>query len=152
MTPEQAAWAETWRERNATRYANSEKRSLVGLCGKAALEMKSVFPELRVASGFAVDKNGWGHEHWWLVAPDGSVVDPTASQFDVNGGVESYEEYDYRKHGPVRVGRCMNCGWDIMNDNELFLDVIARGGSHPPELCSRECEDSFARSLDWRNP
>jgi hypothetical protein len=71
-----------------------------GLCQMAAKKMVAAFPELRVAQGWAVVPavNGLARQqpipgavmvvgqrvritHWWCVASDGSVWDPTGDQF-----------------------------------------------------------------------
>ena len=69
-----------------------------GRCATASAAMVAVFPELRRVRGHYN-----GVPHWWCVAPDGTIVDPTARQF-VPGG--TYVEY----HGPDPLGKCMNCG------------------------------------------
>lgn len=71
-----------------------------GSCRSAALKMAAAFPELRVAQGWVSIPavNGLSRlqpipgaimvvgqkaraTHWWCVAPDGSVWDPTGDQF-----------------------------------------------------------------------
>jgi len=69
---------------------------LAGQCGDIAEEMAAHFPELRVVGGFVrvtkedVDKvytprhdlyDARLMHHTWCVAPDGMIVDPTATQF-----------------------------------------------------------------------
>jgi hypothetical protein len=64
-------WIENWLSRN----------NPVGKCAEATMEMKKAFPELtRVGGDFFCPK--WlQSSHWWLIAPDGSIVDPTIGQF-----------------------------------------------------------------------
>lgn len=97
-----------------------------GKCATATREMVAAFPELRRAGGFA--HVIWGRDqHWWCVAPDGSIVDPTASQFGL-AGVFQYEELDFNDpatRARVPTGHCMDCGGDVY------------GGA---TFCGPECE------------
>src|SRR6478609_5090804 len=79
-----------------------------GKCAEATAEMAQAFPELRRVAGFALAS--WGDDqHWWCVAPDGSVVDPTAAQF--GGVIFRYEEIELANpHRPIPTGACGNCG------------------------------------------
>lgn len=108
-----------------------------GKCDRATKEMVEAFPELRRAAGFA--HVSWGRDqHWWCVAPDGSVVDPTASQFGTRG-VLRYEELDLKDpatRGRVPTGRCMDCGDDVYNRDTF---------------CSPECE-AATTAYYARNP
>jgi hypothetical protein len=65
-------------------------RRIVGECQRACEEMRQAFPELELRGGFA--RTPLGRDlHYWLRAPWGTTVDPTASQF---GGLalEDYED------------------------------------------------------------
>jgi len=88
--------------------ASYKYNSTVGMCGKATEEMCRVFPELTRVPGHVYTMRG-RLEHWWCVAPDGSIVDPTYSQF--KGGVLQYELV--RAEDEVRLGKCMNCGAEV---------------------------------------
>lgn len=110
--------------------------STLGKCHLAAVEMVSAFPELRLARGHVNDAH-WGKRgHFWCVAPDGAIVDPTASQFPA---LMEYEEW--KSGDEVRVGRCMNCGEDIWRPM-TSLD-------QPPNnetFCDDDCYRDMARS------
>lgn len=112
-------------ERGGSGYAQ-----LRGQCANAAARMVLSFPELRVVKGHVfVPLWGTREQHWWLEAPDGSVVDPTEGQF--SAGIVLREEY--RDGDALRVGRCMNCGDDIL----AFSFDEAMRGKRP--FCSDEC-------------
>ena len=66
-----------------------------GMCGAAVAAMVLEFPELQPVSGFVdVEGEDWLKPHWWAVAPDGTIVDPTASQFErINEYVEAPTAY-----------------------------------------------------------
>lgn len=77
-----------------------------GLCEFVSRRMVEQFPDLRLARGHFAP---WGEQrrypHWWCVAVDGTVVDPTAAQFDGVG------PGDYVEHGgPEPTGKCLHCG------------------------------------------
>lgn len=76
-----------------------------GFCYEYTHRMASAFPELRTASGYYCAPNEGEIPHWWCVAPDGSVVDPTAGQFQHQGG--SYVE----KQPGEGCLRCGNVGF-----------------------------------------
>jgi hypothetical protein len=79
------------------------------------------FPHLRITRGHYLDLIWGEREHWWLVDTDGSIVDPTATQFPTKGS-SLYRELD--PNAPEPVGRCMNCG------NYTYEDQYA---------CSKKC-------------
>ena len=88
---------------------------LKGTCGWAVDQMVAAFPELRRVRGH------YGFTpHWWCVAPDGVIWDPSQRQFQV---AAAYVEYT----GPDPIGKCMNCG-----------DLIWTGTR--TSACSDECE------------
>lgn len=104
MNPAYAAWIEQY-------VAAQPERFVRGKCANATSAMVAAHPELRRACGFVYVQ--WGRdEHWWCVAPDGAVVDPTAEQFGAYG-VLQYEELDLSDpatRARVPTGRCMDCG------------------------------------------
>lgn len=58
----------------------ADRRDVTGRCRVATAELVATFPELRRVHGLA--HGSWGSgPHFWCVAPDGEVVDPTAAQF-----------------------------------------------------------------------
>lgn len=99
------------------------------LCAAATIAICKAFPELREARGYLVDaragltdadfKDERGHSkypvggpaHIWCVAPDGTIVDPTASQFGIPPEHLQYFEHDDAKHGTLPRGKCPNCGF-----------------------------------------
>lgn len=54
------------------------------LCQEYTYLMQKHFPELLRVYGdlYCADEDAPGEPHWWCVAPDGEVVDPTAQQFE----------------------------------------------------------------------
>lgn len=78
-----------------------------GKCAEATERMVVEFPELRRVRGHYFCSAWLWREHWWCVAADGAVVDPTAGQFP-SRGVGEYREWDESK--PEPTGRCPNCG------------------------------------------
>jgi hypothetical protein len=87
--------------------------------------MVAVFPELRRVRGHYYCPI-WGERaHWWLVAPDGLIVDPTAAQFPSLGGGE-YVEWEEGREEPT--GICPQCG-----------DHVYGGGT----CCSEDCHRAY---------
>jgi len=74
-------------------------------CAKYTLEMLEAFPELKRVRGYYHDFFQGRRPHWWLVKPDGYVIDPTVEQFCLGG---EYELYDESLGEPK--GKCINCG------------------------------------------
>jgi hypothetical protein len=99
------------------RYPDREKAAY--RCAGAVVAMVEAFPELKAVRGW------YGHAaHWWCVAPDGSIVDPTAAQF-----LQPLEEtYTPFRDGidPEPIGKCMACGEYVWSGTE-------------PNACSPEC-------------
>lgn len=108
-----------------------------GRCSSATTEMVAAFPELRRVAGFVGST-----EHFWCVAPDGQIVDPTAEQFAPWGGVDSADYREFQPGDEVRVGRCMNCGVDIYATVQSLNDPLARRSS-----CGPECDAELVASL-----
>ena len=78
-----------------------------GQCHEATEAMAQAFPELSTVRGH-YECPIWGtREHWWLVAPDGRIVDPTVEQFP-SKGIGEYTPLDEEAEEPV--GKCANCG------------------------------------------
>lgn len=78
-----------------------------GTCAEVTLAMQQAFPELKRVRGHYYCAI-WGQRaHWWLVAPDGSIVDPTKDQFPTKG-TGFYEPWTEGAKEPT--GICMNCG------------------------------------------
>jgi len=126
-----------WIEQYVSSITN---RYVRGKCGHAVQAMKLEFPELRIAKGFA--HVAWGRDqHWWCVAPDGTIVDPTVSQFPGTAVLE-YEELDLDNPADVAripIGKCMNCG------EETYPDSLESC------ICSQRCADAFRAYLNNPN-
>ena len=108
-------------------------------CAEATLEMQMDFPELRRVRGTVKmlnapdgDKRPW--PHWWLVDPQGKIVDPTADQFPA---LLVYFEADERD--PI-VGRCRNCGEYYTRSQETM-------GIACSQACATEYGDYLQESI-----
>lgn len=93
-----------------------------GCCQEATLKMQEAFPELERIRGHYYCPIWGQREHWWLVAPDQSIVDPTSEQFPSKGNAV-YEPWDETQDEPT--GICMECG------------SYTYGGKY---FCSKKCE------------
>lgn len=95
-----------------------------GKCQNYCKLMSGIFTELREAKGFF--HCVWGaRQHYWLVAPDSSIVDPTRGQFPGGGEYEELAEEELKDRCPTGV--CMDCGEDVF---------------HKDTFCSPECEEA----------
>jgi hypothetical protein len=92
-----------------------------GKCAAVTLNMQQMFPELERVRGHYCCWVWGRREHWWLVAPDGAIIDPTASQFPSKG---NGEYIPWQEGAEEPTGICMNCGDYVYSD--LF--------------CSKRCE------------
>ena len=101
-----------------------------GMCQSRSKEMQKVFPELILCRGYYTSPIDGMPAHWWLKTPDGTVVDPTVGQFKM-GKQGCYEEYNEDDHGPLPIGKCMNCG-----------DLVY-AGAPATCCCSKECEEAL---------
>lgn len=109
---------------------------VLGRCQPAAVEMRAVFPELRIVQGHVLDAV-WGKRgHWWLVDPAGSIIDPTVSQFPA-----PVEYIGWTPDEPVRIGKCMECGEEIWETVPSLTDTRMK------RFCDGNCERAFASSL-----
>lgn len=133
MDPDKLNAYKAWIKEHVRRH----RHSVLGLCNEAVKEMKKAFPELEKVPGHVEDMY-WGRRgHVWLKAEDGTIVDPTASQFP------AIMEYIPWKPGDVvRVGKCMNCGEEIWRPVQR-LDVAPAVVS----ACSKECEEAVLEDL-----
>lgn len=126
-------------------HVPSEPIQVRGSCGHWSGKMKEAFPELELQAGIYIpygkvynpdldvqDKVFFGLNHWWLKAPDGSIVDPTFHQFvfEVDGQVGTY---DFIPEDQRPIGKCMNCG------NLCWRD------SHSSMSCSPDCDEDLRR-------
>lgn len=97
---------ELWIQDN---YPDSDSAYLK--CAEATEEMIAAFPELKRVRGLASVAEPYNlpptrTPHWWCVAPDGTIVDPTKHQYPTS--ILSYEEVDESRGPPS--GKCPNCG------------------------------------------
>jgi hypothetical protein len=127
-----------WVEQRVEADYQGEAWRMMGQCRQEAEKMGEAFPELRVVKGHVTV---WREilqpqrtAHWWCVAVEGEIVDPTRGQYP--WPVTDYEQYV--EGDPVRLGKCANCGDEIWGDPAV---------SHPT-VCSDECYREFAAYLD----
>lgn len=93
-----------------------------GRCVETTRQMARAFPELRRVRGHAhCPIQNRAIPHWWLVAPSGDVVDPTAEQFECPSMV-TYEEYT----GPEPTGHCLDCGALLYDERQTFCNDACR--------------------------
>ena len=80
-------------------------------CAEWTAEMKARFPELIRVRGQIALSNLWLRDHWWLTDPNGTIVDPTVSQFDSDYfGHAKVLAYLLRDESePEPTGKCPNC-------------------------------------------
>lgn len=76
-------------------------------------------------------RHGKYRHHWWLVAPDGEIVDPTMAQFESAEGLLP-EDYCEKKMPVEATGRCLFCG------------LLLYG---PSSFCDGECSRKFGEDL-----
>lgn len=112
-------------------YINRNNGYVVAKCQYAISEMAEVFPELTPVAGWYGET-----EHWWLVDPNGEIIDPTVSQFPFPQHYKVFSAGD-----KVRVGKCMDCGSDI------YEKVQSLDGNRK-SFCSSNCEISFAEDMN----
>jgi len=103
----------------------SEPENVRYRCQEFSEVLAKEFPSLRLAAGFYD-----GRHHWWCVAPDGTIVDPTAHQFPSLGFAE-YEEVA-KEDRPLQ--RCMGCGGDVYR--KLHDGTVNR---FAPNFCNEAC-------------
>ena len=106
-----------------------------GTCAKATQDLVAKFPDLRRVRGHYYCQYWGEREHWWCVAPDGTIVDPTASQFPSLGGGK-YIEWQEGEEEPI--GRCINCGGYVFTSKNNDMDH---------NFCSTVCADQCSREL-----
>ena len=93
-----------------------------GQCAELTEQMARAFPELKRVRGHYYDIC-WGERaHWWLVTPDGYIVDPTAAQFPTKGRGH-YDPWDESEHEPT--GKCINCGGYVLDGSSCCSDECA---------------------------
>lgn len=86
----------------------SKLTNVHGMCAEHTLLMQQTFPELiRVRGQYDCPIQGKSC-HWWLVAPDGEIVDPTVAQFPTKGYAAQYIPWEEGNEEPT--GKCLQCG------------------------------------------
>ena len=77
----------------------------------------------------------WGKEHhFWCKKPDGTIVDPTVTQFPTEGVGAEYEEYD-------GIVDCEECGKRVAEEDATI------DGHHV--FCSGRCHASCIGMLEY---
>jgi len=109
---------------------------LLGRCKDAVDEMHAAFPELRPAKGYAQTLSWGERDHWWLVAENGAIVDPTEAQFP--GGIFHYREW--LPGSLTRVGKCMDCGEYIWRCADTLEAATVT-------FCDEDCAARFERFM-----
>lgn len=98
-------------------------KDCLGMCSTWTAKLMYEFPELTRVRGHYLCW-GWGErEHWWCVAPDGSIVDPTAAQFPSKG----HGEYvPLPENAPEPTGMCPDCGEYVYDGNTFCSTACER--------------------------
>lgn len=105
----------------------------LGRCAEYTERMKQEFPELTRVRGH-YDCTAWGRRpHWWLVDPEGEIVDPTAQQFP-SLGTGTYIPLEPDAPEPEVCYRCHNCG-----------EYYPAGPAQSSVVCSDACGDAYAQ-------
>lgn len=109
---------EAWIDHHVSDYV-----AAYGKCADVTEAMQAAFPELQRVRGHYYDA-AWGERaHWWLVTPDGNIVDPTAKQFPTHGaGV--YVPWEEGQEEPT--GMCPNCGESCYGGRDCCSDECYR--------------------------
>lgn len=95
----------------------------LGTCAEVTIAMVKKFPELKRVRGH-YHCPIWGERaHWWCIASNGKIIDPTASQFPSKGsGV-----YIVHVEGsPEPTGKCLDCGSYVYNEDTFCDDTCER--------------------------
>ena len=96
-----------------------------GKCEVVTEAMQEAFPELQRVRGHYYCPIWSERQHWWLVDPEGRIVDPTKSQFP-SKGLGVYEPWV--DGTPEPTGMCANCG-----------GMVYDGGT----TCSEDCHAEY---------
>lgn len=120
-------WERGWRN-SLPRYYRTDEIAYVGSCGSGSAAAVKAFPELALCRGI-VEGRGY---HWWCVAPDGVIVDPTYPQFKIPPSAKEYLFLDEQTAHLLPTGKCMNCGWEVWKK---------------AAVCSEECAEGVADDL-----
>jgi hypothetical protein len=105
-----------------------------GNCKYYSYEMATAFPELKVTSGRYFRTEDSPAEHWWCVTENGEIIDPTASQFELDRDGRVVYKVDLANYVTDEniSGKCPLCGaWCYEGD----------------EYCSAKCELEALRKV-----
>jgi hypothetical protein len=109
-------------------YVNTGRPRIHGMCDHATEAARAAFPELIRCRGYVAFGRG---PHWWCVAPDGTIIDPTRTQWDPMPTAADYVFLD--ESTADRLPRkCWGCGDDAF-------------GQHP--VCSMDCARGVADDM-----
>lgn len=97
-------------------------------CKEVTERMAAAFPELRRVRGHYVCPSEGPQPHWWMVTPDGTVLDPTREQF-TSPGQGVYEPHQ----GPEPTGTCLNCGALVYGETPF---------------CDSDCTNEFSSYIE----
>jgi hypothetical protein len=97
-----------------------------GKCREWSFAMVTHFPELKLVRGHYHCSIVGERPHWWLVAQNGCIVDPTRNQFP-SMGTDEYVPWDESQDEPT--GICANCG---------------KYNFRPDTCCSEKCGLEYA--------
>lgn len=95
-----------------------------GQCKEITERMAVAFPDLRRVRGHYVCPLEGLQPHWWMITPDGAVLDPTKEQF-ASQGQGGYEPHE----GPEPTGTCLNCGALVYGETSF---------------CNSDCTNEFS--------
>ena len=99
-----------------------------GQCKEVTERMAAAFPELRRVRGHYVCPSEGPQPHWWMITPDGMVLDPTKEQF-ASQGQGAYEPHE----GPEPTGTCLNCGALVYGETSF---------------CNSDCTNEFSSYIE----
>lgn len=113
----------TWETEAHKRHLTVDgKLYLRGSCGSLSAEAVRRFPELRLVRG----RCGWS-EHWWCLAPDGTIIDPTVKQFRAGITAGDYRFLDESTADRLSTGMCGNCGGPLYYNANACDAACLRG-------------------------
>ncbi len=99
-----------------------------GKCEELTKRMALAFPELHRIRGHYNCPIDGRLPHWWMLSPNGEVIDPTRNQFSSKG------QGRYEPHvGPEPTGTCLCCG-ALVYDGQTF--------------CSQKCLSEMTAHLE----
>lgn len=97
--------------------------SIRSRCEEATMEMIDEFPELtRVRGHVSHILSDKISPHWWCKDEDGTIWDPTSSQFVA---IIEYIEHDESQSEPT--GKCLHCGEYCYDYNSVCGDKCRHG-------------------------